>query len=379
MAAELFNSLGGYSVGIPAVTVIDSTGNLVMNVNYPQGNATVNTLYANNYLYANGLPFKTNAAGSSGQVQFNNNGSFGAIPSVTWNGSILSLGIISNLSIQGGLNGYYLQTDGTGNLTWSSGTGSGGTGVPGGANTQLQFNDSGVFGGSANLTYNKLTDTVKLPNVISNNSIINLIGADVKIGDTTNLSILGGANGYLLTTDGQGNLSWTLNGVGSPGGSNTNIQFNKDGAFGGSSNVTYNETTDTVNIEGNLIANSFVLGSGINQFATTRTYTITSTSSSPDQLLYSVGVSEISAMDLTIISTDDTNIRRQFNKIAVVAYGNSATYNEYSTLFVGGQTGDFRIICDTSNELTGPVVNLVVSPTSSAYTVYRMTITTYVP
>lgn len=46
-------------------------------------------------------------------------------------------------------------------LGWIDGTGTGqgnlasGNGVPGGSNTQVQFNDSGSFGGSANLTYDK--------------------------------------------------------------------------------------------------------------------------------------------------------------------------------------------------------------------------------
>jgi hypothetical protein len=34
------------------------------------------------------------------------------------------------------------------------------TGTPGGANTQVQFNDSGVFGGDAGLTYNKTNDSL---------------------------------------------------------------------------------------------------------------------------------------------------------------------------------------------------------------------------
>lgn len=37
---------------------------------------------------------------------------------------------------------------------------SAGSGVPSGSNTQVQFNDSGVFGGDAGLTYNKTTDAL---------------------------------------------------------------------------------------------------------------------------------------------------------------------------------------------------------------------------
>jgi hypothetical protein len=49
-----------------------------------------------------------------------------------------------------------LTTDGTGNLYWANGGG----GDPGGSNTQVQFNDSGTFGGTANFTFNSVTSTV---------------------------------------------------------------------------------------------------------------------------------------------------------------------------------------------------------------------------
>ena len=45
----------------------------------------------------------------------------------------------------------------TGNLD-EVGAGGGGGGTPGGADTQVQFNDGGAFGGDAGLTYDKTTD-----------------------------------------------------------------------------------------------------------------------------------------------------------------------------------------------------------------------------
>lgn len=46
-----------------------------------------------------------------------------------------------------GTSGYYLQTDGSGNLAWTAGTGGGGGGSPGGISGQIQYNNAGVFGG----------------------------------------------------------------------------------------------------------------------------------------------------------------------------------------------------------------------------------------
>ena len=90
------------------------------------------------------------------------------------NATISNIGNISigvaNLHISGGSNGYVLQTDGTGNLTWTAQSGGTGNGVPGGANTQIQFNDAGVFGGSPDFTYNKNTGNITLAgNIVSGN------------------------------------------------------------------------------------------------------------------------------------------------------------------------------------------------------------------
>lgn len=59
-----------------------------------------------------------------------------------------------------GTSGQFLRTNGSGVLSWATATGGGGPGVetpPGGADTQVQFNDGGAFGGNAALTFNSST------------------------------------------------------------------------------------------------------------------------------------------------------------------------------------------------------------------------------
>lgn len=53
---------------------------------------------------------------------------------------------------------------------------SGGGGTPGGADTQVQFNDAGVFGGDAGLTYDKTNDTLTVggATVTTSNPVLNL-------------------------------------------------------------------------------------------------------------------------------------------------------------------------------------------------------------
>lgn len=58
-----------------------------------------------------------------------------------------------------------------------------------------------------------------------------------------------GTVGQVLSTDGNGNLSF-ISAVGSPGGSSTEIQFNNNGAFAGSSNLTFDSTT--LSVTGNI-------------------------------------------------------------------------------------------------------------------------------
>ena len=79
---------------------------------------------------------------------------------------------IANTHISGGLNGYVLQTDGAGNLTWTAQTGGGGgNGVPGGANTQVQFNDAGNFAGDSTFTFDSATKVLTANYVTAANSI----------------------------------------------------------------------------------------------------------------------------------------------------------------------------------------------------------------
>jgi hypothetical protein len=97
------------------------------------------------------------------ELLYNNMNTVDGIPTVTYDGSNLSLGNVANIKITGGVNGYVLQTDGTGNLDWTAMTGGGGNGTPGGSNTQIQYNDNGTFGGNSGFTFNEITGNVNIP------------------------------------------------------------------------------------------------------------------------------------------------------------------------------------------------------------------------
>jgi hypothetical protein len=240
MAAEPFNSLSGYTVGIPAVTVIDNNGNVVTNFVNLSGLVSANTVYANNYYWANGIPFNTNPGGLNTQLQYNNNGSLGGIPNVTFNGNILNLGDISKLSIGGGDNGYFLQTDGLGNLTWAAGGGGGGNGSPAGSNTQIQFNNQSDFGASANLTFDSSTN------------LLNLVG-NITVGNA-NLGNVATAN-YFVSSAGSMTLGNGIIGViGNAAGIFSSVIT--DINLGLTANVVIGSTTGQVTARNNLVVNN---------------------------------------------------------------------------------------------------------------------------
>lgn len=505
MASEIFNTLGGYSVGIPGITVIDGTGNVVTNV-LTTGNVTAGNIYADVFRYANGTPLGIAAAGSNTQVQFNSNGAFGSSSNFTFdsaanvltvsnavitdsinlgdasnitilggnNGYVLvtdgtgnlswsaaggsgngapggtnaqvqfndnglfgadtsftfnsttnlltienlsttgitNLNSVSNVKISGGTSGYFLQTDGFGNLNWAAGGGGGGNGTPGGTNTQVQFNDNGLFGADAELVYDKVTNTLSTGNLSVSTSIATTNGTfngnlavngvlttntsstlrvlgnlnaaasgNVNLGPVGNIHIAGGLNGHVLSTDGGGNLSWVEGGGGggngTPGGSNTQIQFNKNGSFAGSPYLTFNDYTNIFQVGGNLIANSTQIGAGFYKFCTSQVYFAITTSNVPGQLLFSIPTADISGVEFHIIGTDPAGPSRQSVKISSLVLGTSVQFTEYAGMYINGGVGNFEVDYDAGTIIAPPSLQLKISPNTSDSITYRMLITTF--
>jgi hypothetical protein len=112
-----------------------------------------------------------------------------------------------------------------------------------------------------------MANRIKLAGTTANAFQIGLKGPilgsnNVTTGYQLNLPANVGANAQVLTTDGLGNLSWTTpsggGGNGTPGGSNTQVQFNDDGNFGGNANFTFNKTTSVLSVTGNVSAGNVI-------------------------------------------------------------------------------------------------------------------------
>ena len=139
---------------------------------------------------------------------------------------------VANLHILGGNANDILQTDGTGNLTWVEQLA-----LAGGADTQIQYNNNGLLDGSSSFTFTSSSNTMTVAN-------LNTTGR-ANLNSVSNVFISGGTAGYVLETDGFGNLNWA-----SPTG-NTQTILDQQIA-GDNSNVNYTLIT-TVQSAKNII------------------------------------------------------------------------------------------------------------------------------
>jgi hypothetical protein len=345
--------------------------------------------------------------------------------------STANLGYVSNVTILGGVANYVLTTNGMGNLFWGpGGSGNGNVTVPGGSNGAVQFNDNGSFGGLGTLSFNKDTSVLTVGNgivantftgngafltninasnivgnipsatlatYVTNNaqpnitSVGNLItlkvdgianfanSSQVYLPTLDDLSIPGGSNGYFLMTNGSGGLSWqpVSNGAGTPGGNTGDIQFNNNGSFGGTNAMSFNSSNSTLTIGGNLVANTFQIGSGVYKFLVSKVFFATTNSTAAGQVLWSIPVSEVASVDFTIISTDAVNGTRTSTKISATQYAGQVAYNEYAGLQINGGVGIFSVVFYPGDLFTPASMRLLVTPDSSALTQYKILINEY--
>lgn len=160
-------------------------------------------------------------------------------------------------------------------------------GVPGGADTQVQYNNAGTFAGNANFTFTQGTGAVTINgsldtdnlkfdgNVISStdaNGDVNInpngsgkfvvqgtTGVDAIINDNTmatatatSLATSLSIKNYVLSLP--GNL---------PGGADTQVQFNDGGSFGGDANMTFTKGTGAFAVTGSVAADNLKLDGNI--------------------------------------------------------------------------------------------------------------------
>jgi hypothetical protein len=283
------------------------------------GNITAAGILTDGYYYANGAPFSggggtygnanvatflaafgSNTVSTTGTVTAGNvtggNILTGGIVTATGNitgGNLITAGIVT---ATGNITGNYFIGNGS-QLTGISGGGS-----PGGANTQLQFNDAGAFAGNAAMTFDVTSGNINFGNLqIVGTNIITSVNSYTS-NTTPNpgrINIGSGKNGDYsanadISTNARGARMWVVdeyvkpdNGIrsreltatafanltaGNIGAANSNSRF---GALGGEQYILSGNSTSTVmfvatGVSGSLIlgqaantANAFVAGGGV--------------------------------------------------------------------------------------------------------------------
>ena len=174
------------------------------------------------------------------------------------------------LTLAAGSNVTLTTNAGTDTVTISAAGGAGGT--PGGSNTQFQYNNASAFGGMAEMTYNNSTGAISAMgatfNVVDGTDATkktNFDASGIATATTRTLKLPnfnsstvpgGGSSGQVLKKNSATDYdySWAADagGAGSPGGSNTQIQYNDGGVFGGDGGLTWDKTNLIARINANL-------------------------------------------------------------------------------------------------------------------------------
>lgn len=119
--------------------------------------------------------------------------------------SSVSTNLVWTLPSTDGTSGQFLRTNGLGVLSWATPEGGGGGGggpatTPGGSNTYIQFNNSGLFDGNAALTFNPATSLLTA-------SKLNVSDATASTSTTTGAATIAGGLGVAGSVNVGGNAT----------------------------------------------------------------------------------------------------------------------------------------------------------------------------
>jgi hypothetical protein len=159
------------SVG--TLSSLSVTGNIAATGNVTAGNLSV----PNTVNIGTGVAPGTLILNDNSRARFydNNNNNYVDIvyggPSAVNHTLILPTTVGANGQVLAAANANSTSTE----LTWVTSTS--GNATPGGANTQIQFNDGGAFAGNAAMTFDKTTGNVVLGNIVTNTNNMQTVGA----------------------------------------------------------------------------------------------------------------------------------------------------------------------------------------------------------
>ena len=297
-------------------------------------NATSNVNAANlnaNVTYSNLLSITNGGNIVGANVVFSNSftSNGGKVDFYTNNANVL-LGNVSSVHIYGGSTNQVLVTDGSGNLSWASG--------------------SQVSNGTSNVSIPVVNGNVY---VNAGSSQWNFSNTGVLTGPTTGTANLGN-----LIIANFANIASNL----FVGGVSTNVSVTSDGniTLTGSVNAnTGNVNANVVNANTANISTTITLGNTAINWATANTSSI-----APNQTIAQVPVSGITGVEFFVKGIDASETKYSAATVQAVTDGATTDYVIYGTTFIGGSTGLLSV------NIVGSNIALQVTPSSSNSTVW---------
>jgi hypothetical protein len=382
---ELNSNVNITVAGVANIVAVTSTGSningyLTVTGNVTSGNANLGNAATANYFIGN-LYGNANTASTVTTNAQPNITSVGTLTSLDVSGNITSGNVYANSGI---IKAQYLQGDGSNLTNLSAGiilvNGNSNVSIPtangninmsavGNANvvviTGTGVNVAGTINATGTITGNFSGNVITAAqgNITSLGTLTGLtVNGIANLGAVGNVKITGGSsNGYLFT-DGAGNLTFGSIVNTPPGGANNDVQFKDGGTYQGSSNFTFNPTSNTVTINGTLSVTGNANVGNLN--ATTIVGTISNSSNQQtnirllgtlDYLIIesstgylAMGNGNITAGNISLIAAGSANL------------GNSATAN----YFIGNFYGTANIATSATN------ASALLQNTSTATTVY---------
>lgn len=213
-------------------------------------------------------------------------------------------------------------------------------------------------GANVNLTTTEITVGNSTVNASVNSTSFKISNSTSNI--TISVPTTTEANGsYYLN----GNGSWIVvtssnGGISSPGGANTEVQFNSSNTLAGNSSFTYNNTTKTLTVSNTVVSNNVTTNNVILQNALVSTSSNTTTGTS-QQTVDQFAIATYRSAEYTVsVKNNDAN-GYQITKMLVVHDGTTSYITEYGTMFTNNSLGTFATDINTGN------ARLLFTPTPS--------------
>jgi hypothetical protein len=313
-----------------------------------------------------------------------------------------NLGNVGNVTILGGSANQYLQTNGSGVLTWATvdsssiSNGTSNVNIPS-VNGNVVISVAGIANvievGSSNVTISNnlsVIDTISAGNVNANSNVntTNLYANQIYANNTANFlgDVLANAN-LTVNLDLDGNTANFSTSVGTPllfnGNSNIGIAANGNISFGisGNANVLFLSNTSAnltgdANISGNLnvsgnfsvaslVANNLTANNSVTIGDTLITYSnVQTTAITANQTIAQIPVNGYVGVQFLVRGHDTIGGKYSIATVQAVTDGSNVDYSVFGSVALNGITGTLAV------NINGANIALQVTPTSSNSTVW---------